>query len=168
MKKLLVLMLVFGLTSAANAAVVGLSVDGSTVTTAAEIDIASPTIILSVVSDTDDHPWLMEVSVAMADATLGAPTPTSNAGGLADYVDYSGGGLWDYELSTAGSPGSVLKGQQWTMNLTALGGLGSVFTVSLGEYGATPVSTIDFTVVPEPMTIALLGLGSLFMLRRRK
>jgi len=167
MKKLLVLLLVFGLTSAVNAAVVGLSVDGSNVVTAADIE-KDVTMNLMVISDTDDYPWLMEVSVLTADATLGAPVPTVNAGGLAAYVDYSDATIWDYELSTAGSPGSVKAGIQWNMDLLTSLSLGSMFTVSLGEYGQAPVSTIEFTVVPEPMTVALLGLGGLFLLRRRK
>ena len=32
----------------------------------------------------------------------------------------------------------------------------------------TVLDTITITQIPEPMTIALLGLGSLFLLRRRK
>jgi len=168
-KKLLVLMLIFGLASAANAAVVGLSIDGVNVSGGAEvIDIASPMITLSIVSDTDDNNWLMEVSVLKADATLGLPTPTSLAGGMADYTDFSDATLWDYELSTAGAPGSVFAGEQWTMALTALGDVGAVFAVNLGPYNQPVVSSIAFTVVPEPMTVALLGLGGLFLMRRRK
>jgi hypothetical protein len=170
MKKLLVLLLVFGLASTANAAIISLSVNASTASDGTEdIDITvSPTITLSVISDTDDHPWLMEVSGPSAASSCAAPVPTANAGGMAAFVDYTGGGLWDYELSTAGAPGSVLAGVQWNMQLTALGVIGDVFTVNLGPYGGTPVSSIEFTLTPEPMTIALLGLGSLFLLRRRK
>ena len=169
MKKSLILLLVFGLASVANAATVGLSVDGTTVVNAADIDITvSPLINLMVISDTDDHPWLMEVSVLQADATLGTPVPTAAAGALAAAIDFSGAGLWDYELTTSGAPGTVFAGVQWNMDLTALGALGDTFLVNLGPYGQTPVSTIEFTLVPEPMTVALLGLGGLFLLRRRK
>jgi hypothetical protein len=169
MKKLLVLLLVFGLASVANAMSVDLSVDGVNASDGTEdIDILSPTITLSVISD-DTLGWKMEVSTAQATSTLGFPVATSKAGSIASVTDFSGAGLWDYELNTAGVPGALPQvGEQWTMQLTALGGLGSVFTVNFGEYGQTPVSSIDFTVVPEPMTIALLGLGSLFLLRRRK
>jgi hypothetical protein len=167
MKKLLVLLLVLGMASAANAAVVGLSVDGVNVSDGSELYDPSETITLYVLSDTDDYPWLMEVSVLMADATLGAPSPTANAGGMASWVDYSGGGLWDYELSTAGAPGSVKAGQQWIMNLTPNMPMAGMFIVNLGPYGEPPVSSIEF-YVPEPVTIALLGLGGLLVLRRRR
>jgi hypothetical protein len=168
MKKLLALLLVAGMASAANAAVVGLSVDGATVSDGTE-DIPQNTIIeLSIVSDTDDHPWLMELRVLKAHATLGTPIPRYCPDCAYICFDYSDETWWDYELTTAGPPGSVKAGKQWSMNLSTSLPIGSVFTVYLGPYGASPVSTIDFTVVPEPMTIALLGLGGLLALRRRK
>ena len=167
MKKLLILMLVLGLASVANAAV-SLSIDGVNATDGTEdIDIGS-TITLSVLSD-DISNWMMEVTVLTADATLGTPAFTTAAGGMAGYSDWSDASLWIYELSTGGTdPDFPMVGEQWTMSLTTLGALGSHFNVDIGPYGAQPVSSIDFTVVPEPMTIALLGLGSLFLLRRRK
>jgi hypothetical protein len=170
MKKLLVLLLVFGLASAANAAIVSLSVDGVNPSDGTEdIDVASPTIVLSVLDDTDTHVWLMEVTVLKADATLGTPTPTVKAGGMASWNDWSDATWWIYELSTAGSPPDTpLAGQQWYMNLTSLKGLGETFTVNIGEYGMPVAHSIEFTMVPEPMTVALLGLGGLLLLRRRK
>ena len=169
MKKLFVLLLVFGLASAANAVTVGLSVDGVNVSGGAEDILIGSTITLSVVSDTDDYSWKMEVSTLQADATIQLPIATSKAGSMASVTDFSGAGLWDYELNSAGPVGGgAVSGEQWTMQLTTLGALGTHFIVDFGEYGQTPVSSIDFTVVPEPMTIALLGLGSLFLLRRRK
>ncbi len=47
--------------------------------------------------------------------------------------------------------------------------LGDTATVSLffdPEYGV-PVDSVAITIIPEPMTVILLGLGGLF-LRRRK
>ncbi|MGB2806188.1 MAG: PEP-CTERM sorting domain-containing protein [Sedimentisphaerales bacterium] len=167
MKKLLILMLVLGLASAANAAV-SLSIDGVNATDGTEDILEGSTITLSVLSN-DANPWMMEVTVLMADATLGTPAFTTAAGSMAGYNDWSGEGLWIYEISTGGTdPDYPTPGEQWTMDLTTLGALGSHFNVDIGPYGAQPVSSIDFTVVPEPMTIALLGFGALALLRRRK
>ena len=168
MKKLLVLLLVLGTASAANAAVVALSVDGVNPSDGTE-DIPQNTIIeLSVVCDTADYPWLMEVRVLMADATLGTPIPWWCGDICPPPPDYSDDTWWDYEMSTAGAPGIPPVGKQWYMDLSTSLPIDSVFTVYLGEYGMPPASTIDFTVVPEPTTIALLALGGLFLLRRRK
>jgi hypothetical protein len=156
--------------SAADAAIVGLSVDGVNVSDGTE-DIPQNTVIeLSIVSDTDDHPWLMEISVLKADATLILLDDVIRpaAGSLASYIPFPDGTWWIYEISTAGAPGTIKAGQQWVFDLSTSLSIGSVFTVYLGEYGKPPVSTIDFTVVPEPVTIALLGLGGLLVLRRRK
>ena len=168
MKKLLFLLLVVGTAPAANAAVVGLSVDGVNPSNGYETIDPSETITLYVLSDTDDYPWLYEVSVAAADATLGTPSPTPNAGSMADYIDYSDATIWDYELTTAGAPGTIKAGQQWYMDLSTILPIGSPFIVKLGPYGEPPVSSIVFFNIPEPMTIGLLGLGGLFALRRRR
>jgi hypothetical protein len=168
MKKLLALLLVVGMASAADAAVVGLSVDGATVSDGTEDISPGETITLYVVSDTANYPWLMEVSVLVSDATLGAPIFSTGAGTMAGYVDYSDSIMWVYELSTAGAPGSIMAGLQWSMDLTAIPPPApGWFTVNLGPYGEAPVSSIEF-FVPEPVTIALLGLGGLLVLRRRK
>lgn len=167
MKKLLVLMLVLGLASAANAAV-SLSIDGVNPTDGTEDILEGSTITLSILSD-DDQPWMMEASVLKVVNVLGTPAFTAAAGSMAGYNDWSDGSLYIYEISTGGTdPDYPTPGVQWTMALTTSGALGSHFTVDLGEYMEPVTSSIDFTVIPEPMTIALLGLGSLFLLRRRK
>jgi hypothetical protein len=167
MKKLLVLVMILGLCTVTNAAIVSLSLDGVTAA-GDDADIMKGTpITLSVISDTADYAWLMEVSVLKANATLGTPALTAKAGGMAGFNDYSDASVWDYELSIAGAPGSVQAGEQVTMSLTGTGLVGSTFVVNLGPYGAAPVDSIEFSIVPEPVTIGLLGLGALF-LRRRK
>ena len=166
MKKLFIVMLVLGVASAANAAIVGLSIDGATVSDGTEDILQNSTIQLFVVSDTANFPYILDIKVLKAHAFLSMPMGNP---GCPPPIDYSDDTWWSYELSTGGSPDCPpFAGVQWTMSLTPLGALGDVFTVYLGPYGGAPVSTIDFRVVPEPVTIALLGLGGLFLLRRRK
>lgn len=167
MKKMLILMLVLGVASTASASIVSLSVDG--VNPAGDnVDYmeGSGVITLSVISDGAD-PWLMEISTTDVGVTLGTPVVTAAAGGLAGYNDYSGGGLWDYELAVGGVTSLPTAGVQWTLDLSSTLLDGSSFVVDLGEYGAAPTDSVTFNVVPEPVSMLLLGLGGLF-LRRRK
>ena len=123
-------------------------------------------------------------------------TPSLGAGMLlinAGYLDNYDGVLFDYfsEYSTAGvAAGVVLASFEYTLDTLWDGtpywvsplvtgtsyeyASGSFDTAALSyaslDVGGTPTS-IGITgvrIVPEPMTIALLGLGSLFLLKRRK
>ena len=165
MKKMLTLLLVLGLASAASATV-SLSLDGvNPLGTEGDIDVAV-TSTLYVISD-DTSAYLYDVTLADADATLGYPSINANAGNMAGVVDWSGGGVTDYELTAADSGGNILAGIHFSMDMTPLGAAGTSFYVELYEYGVGTVDDATINVVPEPMTIALLGLGGLF-LRRRK
>jgi hypothetical protein len=166
MKKLLTLLLVLGLASAASATV-SLSLDGvNPIAATGEEIVAGATVSLYVISD-DATAYMYDVTLADADATLGYPSINSNAGNMAGIVDWSGGGVTDYELTAADSGGNILAGIHFTMDLSPLGAAGTDFYVQLYEYGGPTIDDATINVVPEPMTIALLGLGGLF-LRRRK
>ncbi len=76
-------------------------------------------------------------------------------------------GMWGYIGAIAGADlgaGAMLEGIGWTL----VGGASSSILelVSTTDFGTFTV--LDTIEVPEPMTIALMGLGSLFLLRRRK
>lgn len=70
-------------------------------------------------------------------------------------------------MSQGGVP-AIAVGEQFTINYSG-GVLGETARISLFldlDY-ENPVDSVAITIVPEPMTVILLGLGSLF-LRRRK
>jgi hypothetical protein len=167
MKKLLILMLVLGMTSAASAALTW-SADPITVgvgdTIAVTIDSsdalpyaggpawvgADPSAVASIAS-------IVQLAAAGEDAVVDDPTATGWPG------------WWTINaLDTTGTPGDTMAaGPQWTVTISGDSvGTYVISSDSYGSAGADDLLTIN--VVPEPMTIALLGLGGLFLLRRRK
>jgi hypothetical protein len=103
---------------------------------------------------------------------------------------------FDYNGDAANSPrslayslGSLLSGSVDVGSLNAFSGLGTVtpwetlsayitptssgsytlaFTTDQGAYGSPYLDNVSLTAVPEPTTLALVGLGGLAMLLRRK
>ncbi len=168
MKRLVALLLVFGMASTANA--VFLQVDGIT-TDNAEIG-EGVTSVITVVSE-DASSWLGYIIIEEGGTgILSDVTPLNAAGNLASTEPYVEAG-WGagYQLTTGMSPGSAMPiaaGSQFNVNYSG-GTLGQTAKISLfidPEY-QTPVASVDVSIVPEPMTIALLSLGALFIRRRR-
>jgi hypothetical protein len=168
MKRLVVLMLVLTLASATQAVI--LEVDGVPVT---DVQIAEGvTSNITIVSD-DASSWLGYIIVneggtgALSDVAI-----LPDAGDLATATPYTEAG-WGagYELVTASSPaGNPPLGAGSQFNLNYSGGIqGQTATISLylDPDFTTPVASVNVSIVPEPVTIALLGLGALF-LRKRK
>ena len=164
MKKVLILMLVLGMTSLAGASYDMLATDqgggnyGITVTSDG--------------LDADAY-WGLGIDSlgTLSDVAVGPGAPSLSGiwGDLGDgYVPLSyfpgvASGKWGYFGTGAGTtrdPG---------VYLTALGHVSSAPVVYLYSFNEplTVITLEDTAVLPEPMTIALLGLGGLF-LRRRK
>jgi hypothetical protein len=168
MKRLVALLLVFGMASAANA--VFLQVNGTT-TDNVEIAEGVPSVITVVGEDASS--WLGYLIVEeggtgmLSDATI-----LDAAGNLASSAPYEEAG-WGagYQLITGMSPESTMPiaaGPQFNVNYSG-GTLDQAAKISLfidPEY-TTPVASVNVSIIPEPITIALLGFGALF-LRRRK
>ncbi len=151
--------LVLALVSVSNATLI-LSVSGNS------MDISDPAIVVSVTSDASggNTTWAVYLSptsdydngyarlenpaVTAATGGNGGVTPLTPAAGH-DYNAGGGGqgtGLW----STVDFVGLAVG--SYTVELTSSAGSGSEI----------------ITVVPEPATIALLGLGGLFLTRRKR
>lgn len=168
MKKLLALMLVLGMASSANAIIIELGAGG--VTNGAGVDLETDLTVVEVVSDTDAEPYvryLFAPDVSMLDATN--VVATSNAGtapSILDYGDALGPGThtWEIQAGHAGNPPltSIVAGIQFDVDIAGVyGGQLQLLTEDLG----TVLDTV--TIVPEPATMLLVGLGG-FFLRRRK
>ena len=168
MKRLVALLLVFGLASTANA--VMLQVNG---TSAAYVAIEEGATSLITVVGEDASSWLGYIIVEEGGTGLLSNAEILPAAGdLAATEPYTEAG-WGagYMLNTAAGPGSstpISTGAQFNLDYSG-GIMGETAKISLyldPDY-TTPVASMNVSIIPEPMTIALLSLGALF-LRKRK
>lgn len=171
MKKLLIFMLVLGITSSASAVVVTLDPSGSA-------DHAAGDVVINVVSDSD---LLGHTSyIAVLDNTHGgfsSVVKLAGAGSAASVTPFGAYGIFAdvygiEAMGTAADPDftSVVAGNQFTATIAFNGAaIGQDVTVGLLNPALDGfVHSYRIQGIPEPMTIALLGLGGLFLLRRRK
>ena len=156
MKKVVTLVLVLGLVSVANAALV-FSVGGVEITTLDGTQSVLPgaltlhvsgidnyTIEISTTTAVQDHTGTEFSSMTVGNSYVGTPT--------ADWSRLSGSNMFGGDLDT-----DVF----WGLDLS---GIGVVTITDLGEAGAYSGSF----EIPEPATMALLGLGGLLLRRKRK
>ncbi|AQT67068.1 hypothetical protein STSP2_00208 [Anaerohalosphaera lusitana] len=160
MKKLMVLALVLGIGSMAAA--------GLSVVAPEEIQVGD-TVTVQIVSD-DGLQYDGYISVdlggaavwsgddTMTDITVPASTTTF-------YGTYGDGSFWAFTNSDTSVTDALTPGTGFEFGLT--GAAEGTATLTLYNSGFSPISTSTVNVVPEPMTLGLLGIGGLF-LRRRK
>ena len=168
MKRVLALLLVLGLATSANA--VYLQIDGMSTDTY-ELTQGS-TASISIISE-DDSSWLGYIVVPdESTSALSNPVIYDNAGNISSATQYTESGFGSgYELTAAMSPGgnpAIAPGQQFSFDFSG-GMAGDTTTVYLyldPEY-TIPAGSIQISIVPEPITLALLSLGAL-LLRRLK
>ena len=159
MRKFSILLLVLGMTSTAGAALsFGGVING-------EIEVGT-TGIVTIISDTTEAYFLYLGS----DGGVTGVVPTFRAGEHADVIpDPYWPGFYELQAADMSAPfDSIQPGVHFNIYVYGAA-VGDVYT--LDRWNAawdTILETGTVTVVPEPMTISLLGLGGLFLLRRRK
>ena len=163
MNKVLVLTLVLAMPSLASA-IVTVDVSSNTVP-------VGGTVTISVSSD-DATPYSAYLDMVKGTATLGNVLIHPAAGYDATVEDYSTDSLYDFELGafeiepSTGQP--VTAGLHFSVIAWATGSIGQTFTVELlchCTYAVEDSETV--TIIPEPTTLLLLGLGGL-VLRKQK
>jgi hypothetical protein len=157
MKKLAVLMLVFGLAPVAGAAL-SFNVTGTTATIDGIIDLPQ-TIYLFIGADAPITVSLGAAAPSMAGFSM--DVPTAQGYGVPIPSMYTGGECWIMGAA-AGEfylTGLYLQGVG-TAGTHVIGG----WFDEVGGYGAIGTGILT----PEPATVALLGLGGLLLRRRKK
>lgn len=194
MKKVLFLLLVFGLASVANAAL-QISVNGEPEPVNSEIILApSDTLILDIWTDADIAPFVGHTWAIVCDTMEG-----TISGGVAidlgaDVINQINGrtedaatvipppgeeGIWGSVFNLSGTGASIAQGTVIVDEILfhcELGGTPQdpldivigLYEVVEGQQMVEPMDTVIIHQIPEPMTVALLGFGGLLLLRRRK
>ncbi|MBI9018392.1 MAG: PEP-CTERM sorting domain-containing protein [Phycisphaerae bacterium] len=186
MKKLLAFVLVLGLASIATA--------GLTVTPSEQTVNVGDTVIITVGTDTNltygDGISNMWFGIKGANATMKItsqgqyqgmnPAWTGWSAKFSDARDQDGNATVYFSAAVDSMTGPVLAGDLFEMTFEATEE--GIFTfaafadpvaatsATLGgvAYPVEQLPTASVTVVPEPMTMSLLGLGGLAMIRRRR
>ena len=168
MKKVLVVMLVLGLASAANAAL-DLGVSAGPPDNVIPEPGMTGTWTIASGADGAYQGWIeiVDPGVAMVvEAGLGF-APGGNPNGDSSQAYWPDYGEWyEFAVVSLNPDDPIVAGDHILVEL--IGMAEGETTMNVYEYdGVTLVASTPVVVMPEPVTIALLGLGGLFLRRRR-
>jgi len=189
MKKLLVLLLVFGMTSAAGATL-QISVNGNLEPALSEYTLLpSETLSLDIWTDADIGAFELITFMIVVDTTVGTITPGVAVHPMASFGAPAPGytylnenvipppgmeGLWGnvanvgYPVPPAIPAGTVLFDEIIFHCEDLVDATIYLMDAPDGEMASIIYDSVVIHQIPEPMTIALLGLGGLLALRRRR
>jgi MYXO-CTERM domain-containing protein len=161
MKKVLAITLVLGLAAVANATV--------SMTVPAEVEMgASGTIIVA--SDTGNVAfggYVVVTDVAAGALGNGQILPASGDTGFWEDITADYPGWWFVQNGTSNPDLNPISDGDWfTIDYTALDET-SLVAIELYDFDENLIGTASVQNTPEPMTLGLLGLGGLFLRRRR-
>lgn len=176
MKKLLILVLVLGIASLANATL-SLKIDDASVPGTIDILIGETIQVYSSTADTwGGCIFITEGSQAgsltngrLAELTAGQPGYAGDGGNIAAVTE-PGFGV-GYLMGAGYTVEPPVAGVQMLIDFTALTadiGKTGVINVFVDPDYTTPADSTTYTIIPEPMTVLLLGFGGLFLRRRKK
>lgn len=142
-------------------------------------DLGAPTVntgvpvVITISSDTaEEITWgvyLDPTSEYPSNAQMQNATILLPAAGGSGSVTSGGNPDAGHDYASSGKGANAPTAGDWS-TVEFVGLAAGTYTIDLtdGGSGGTQLLTADITVVPEPATIALLGLGSLVLLRRRR
>jgi hypothetical protein len=164
MKKVLILLMILGFGSLANGdTVLSWSVDAVTLDINETVNV---TLDADVSTVFDSKKWVGNTAGTIAEIV----DITARAAAGDDYTIENPAttgypGWWTVFSKDFESPFNLDSGPQYDVTIKGL--VAGTYSLDSDDYGGSDNDILEITVVPEPITIALLGLGGL-LLRRRK
>ena len=98
-----------------------------------------------------------------AQNSLPGNNPLTGTAIVGGFLEENGG----YAISVGSGPGSLM-GNGVNVAYIVAGELGGVFQGVIARDGVSYAISGEYTTIPEPATMSLLGLGALALIRRRK